>query len=169
MNTEKPLIIFLDIDGVFATMASIHQAYVNNGNRQQREDDRPFVAKAVENLNRIVRETGAKVVISSSWRITRTIDDMRRIFANNGIVCDIIDFTLNITDERYPKARRGAQIQDWLDDHPCSGYIIIDDSDDILESQKRWLVHVTGQNGFISEALTSDAIKKLKFQKGINA
>jgi predicted transcriptional regulator len=164
MKTSLPVVIFLDIDGVFVTMETIHQSYVDNGNRQMREDDRPYLKKAVENLNRIVQETGAKVVISSSWRITRTIDEMRRIFAKNGIVCDIIGFTANITDERYPDARRGAQIEDWLEFHPVKGYVIIDDSTDMLLSQMDNFVKVNPTTGFIDECLVEKSITIL--QKG---
>ena len=57
-------IIFLDIDGVLNTYNSMDR----------------FCPKAVSCLNEFVQESGAKVVISSSWRLSWKIEEMREYF-----------------------------------------------------------------------------------------
>src|SRR5687767_10572458 len=53
-------IVFLDIDGVLNTRRSCHA---------QRGRPRPFDVDAISALNRVLRQTGARVVMSSTWRI----------------------------------------------------------------------------------------------------
>jgi hypothetical protein len=80
---------------------------------------------AVELVNRICKETGAKIVLSSSWRIDNACTSE---LAKLGI--EVSDYTPYI-----PSRHRGTEIKKFLDTHRCSSYCILDDDTDMLDSQ----------------------------------
>lgn len=117
-------ILFLDIDGV-----------VNMGRK-------PGVGfnwadeKCVQLLNDVLRETGAKVVISSSWRVGSELQELANHFKNHfGIKADFIGMTpvinLEVDDEEFTtSAPRAMEIRDWLNRHPeITNFAVIDDMD----------------------------------------
>ncbi len=125
-------VIFLDIDGVLNVMAT---------NRDKYGDI--FRTEFVSNLARIVRETGAKIVISSAWRMSG-LEVMREMWAKRGLVGEVIDVTPVIPPieegKLVFKKVRGMEIMKWVLDgvtpamKPFS-YVILDDDTDILDSQ----------------------------------
>ena len=99
---EKWKIIFLDIDGVLC-LGKDHFRGMNS--------------KALENLKFIINETGAKIVVSSSWRegdIEKTKLHFPEWFHEH-----IIDETVH--HYHYVKSSfqvyRGNEIQTWIHDH----------------------------------------------------
>ena len=66
----RDVVIFLDFDGVLRSRDSL--------------DGDSFDPAAIARLTAIVRRTGALVVISSSRRIGRTVEDLRRVLASAG-------------------------------------------------------------------------------------
>ena len=67
---------------------------------------------AVALLNRVIERTGAKVVISSSWRHAFTIEGFRWLFGEKGFRGEVIGCTT--LEERLT---RGAEIWAWLQEH----------------------------------------------------
>lgn len=115
----KP-VIFLDIDGVLNTLRLCAQP----GGRET------FSSEAVAVLQEILIETGAQIVISSSWRE----DIAERIvpaFESNGLggaSRRIIGHT-PILPEASPETRRADEIDAWLHQNPeyrCR-FLVIDD------------------------------------------
>ena len=108
----KDNIIFLDFDGVFIL------------------DDKP-TPSCIKELNRIIRETNSKVVITSDWRNHETIDELKQLFVLWGVVVDIIGVTDNLWPigghiafiERY----RVDEINKYISQHNIKNYVIIDD------------------------------------------
>lgn len=132
-------IIFLDIDGVLNN-------YSTPGECLCWEPD------SVKILKRIIKETGAEIVLSSTWRkIERH--------------CDIItdDMQINYigkTPSLYKK--RGIEIQAWLDEHPdidVEKFIILDDDSD-MEHLMPHLLQTDGEFGLTNE-IADEAIKRL--------
>lgn len=120
-------VIFLDIDGVLNTYYT----------KKETRNYSIFVEdKKVAILKEIVDRTGAKVVLSSSWRIGW---EHLELGANDWIAQDFIelrDKLLEFGIELYDKTvvfdrhmrRRGDEIRKWLDEHKdVEGYVIIDD------------------------------------------
>lgn len=109
--TEK--IIFLDIDGVLRTD-------IYNG----KIDSIKFDSECVKWFNKLIEETNAKVVISSTNRI-HGLNVMVNWFKTQGVKCDIIDVTPIDFDLLH---NRGQEIDHWLylHDDP-QDFIIIDD------------------------------------------
>lgn len=103
-----------------------------------------FDPRAVKFFNNIIEKTEAKVVLSSTWRLEYTIEEMRDIFKKANITCDLIDYTPNLTsDNNY--CVRGNEILKWLKENDnitgksylyFKDYIILDDNSDMLYEQK---------------------------------
>ena len=136
-------VIFLDIDGVLNTQ-DWHSRMTKDTPRD--EFGWAFDLVAVENLAHIIKETGASIVISSSWKFLglAKLREMWKIRNLPGIVLDITPNT--ISDELLLNANldemklgvcRGNEIKEWLSKHKgeVSNYVIIDDFDDWLPEQ----------------------------------
>ena len=133
-------IIFLDIDGV---LNSVRSCAALRGYPWSFEAEQMglFDEVALRLMRRAIEETGAKVVVSSTWRIRRTIGELAA-----GLDMPVVGKTPRNNDER----RRGGEIKDWLTDHPeVTAYAIVDDDSDMLEEQHPFFVHTDGKEGFL--------------------
>ena len=143
-------VIFLDIDGVL----NYTQWYVsdrNPGNLYGEEGDiDPLCA---ERINRICSETGAKIVISSDWRISwpYCIDRLVKGGIGEGLVIDKTPehmWVEHCTEDFLDFTSRGSEIDDWLSQHPeCDRYVILDDRKDFTEEQQPNFIHVNSMRG----------------------
>jgi hypothetical protein len=105
---EFEKLIFLDIDGVLIT------GVYNN----------KFDPTSVSLFNRLIQETGAKVVISSSRRYVG-VEKLTDFFVKHGVICDIID----ITPIGFEFQNRGEEIDCWLRENGMPDkFCIIDDN-----------------------------------------
>lgn len=132
-------IIFLDIDGPLTTMETYKLPTNNRGNA-------PFDYNAVQHLNHLIKESDAKIVISSSWRVFHSFDDLKKIFKEEGVKGEIMDI-VPITSESRD---RGVQIREWLEGTSITNirFVIIDDDiEDIKSYFPRKLVHTNGKHG----------------------
>ena len=114
-------IIFLDIDGVLRTHKSdLENSIILNQEIPIRVYDRRFDSKSVNNINYIVHYTRAKIVVSSTWRINFSVQELKEIFRERGITAEVIDKTdIGLT--------RGEEIREWLDRNEVTNYVVIDD------------------------------------------
>lgn len=145
-------VIFLDIDGVVnsvRSMIALHDEYIaswgvseeNARNKLLRNHIDPM---AVKLLNRIT-DLGVKYVISSSHRkLYRDLDKLREHIAGLGLTGEVIGAT---GDD--PRGFRGNEIAEDLNNYGncITHWCIVDDSDDMLESQLPYFVHVDADNG----------------------
>lgn len=125
-------IIFLDIDGVLNVIS------------QGRDEFGSLFHKHFEdNLRWIIEKTGAKIVISSTWRMNG-LKFMKEMWLKRNLPGEVIDITPTEVDvvnrgtcEFYDLVDRGFEIQQWIDDHKdeIESYCIIDDDNDMLPSQ----------------------------------
>lgn len=153
--------IFLDIDGVLNSK----QYYIEKSEpkrlRELKEKFEGVIAyglanidsKAVSLLNKITNKTGAKIVISSSWR---GISSLYTILKLAGITSPIYGET-----PRLMSRWRGYEIKAWLEGikEPYK-YVIIDDDSDMLESQLDHFVQTNWEVGLTEEDVNK-AIKIL--------
>jgi len=156
-------VIFLDIDGVL----NHTQWYVsdrNPGNLNGEEGDiDPLCA---ERINRICSETGAKIVISSDWRISwpYCIDRIEKGGIEHGLIIDKTPehmWAEHVTQDFLDWTSRGAEIDDWLSHHPeCENFVILDDRKDFTEEQWPHFIHVNSMRG-IDDIDVTFAIKIL--------
>ena len=144
-------VIFLDFDGVITVPPKWY-----------------LKADKIKYIKRIVDETGAKIVVSSSWRmdsVEDTIDKMigrPRRCPRNRMFNWFIDNLYDVT-HTY-RSLRGLEIKDWLDEHnDIENYVIIDDDGDFLDEQLYHFVQTNYEDG-ITEVETIRAIKVLNRQ-----
>ena len=157
-------IIFLDIDGVL----NCEDAYRDGECKYQDwtwEDGRKdhyqrFCIRSKDLLNRLIDETGAKIVISSTWRMSG-IDFMRKVWEYEEMHGEIIGITPSLRAKGI-SIPRGMEIkyylendlgfrhinwseeeqQKMMDESDVENYIIIDDDSDMLYGQRNHFVHV---------------------------
>src|SRR5207302_3662994 len=103
-------VIFLDIDGVLAPIR-----------RWDRYGD--LDAACINVLNEIVAASAAEIVVSSTWRHTRSVAELQEILDAAGFKGRVIDKTRN--DLRTND--RSDEIAAWLTEHEVARFVIIDD------------------------------------------
>jgi hypothetical protein len=110
-------VIFLDIDGVLNTHKTVERWRGCIGIDQV----------LAQRFSRLQQATGACVVLSSTWRLSR---NWKANMHRNGVT-GIIDKTPDLRGRI-----RGEEIQAWLDAHPeVHLYAILDDVRDLLPHQ----------------------------------
>src|SRR6185437_759274 len=100
-------IIFLDVDGVLMNRKSLKVAYEKN------QQPKPWPA-CIDELNRIIIATGAGVVLSSCWRLGRSVVEIGELLSAWGVVGKVIDRTPTLSTLC---SQRGEEIQAWLDSY----------------------------------------------------
>jgi len=126
----KAPVIFLDIDGVLATDKQFFMKKVNYHSRNPEAAELgapyPFDPGCVEKLNRILRETGARIVLSSDWRLHWGLEDMRRIFTMNGVEQGPDDVTDDLQMAEITMSR-AAEIGTYIEGKGVDHYVVVDD------------------------------------------
>lgn len=149
-------IIFLDFDGVLQIDKHTNpwrgNAKLSEGYNDRDKYGLLFDFECTKRLQQLIEETGAEVVISSSWRYAGldVMLDMWKERLLPGKMLDIISI-----DDSLPEISRGAYIQEWLNLHPCDAYVIIDDVDDMLDAQQNNLVLTNYKSGFQKDELAA--------------
>lgn len=139
-------VIFLDIDGVLNSIDSAIAFFAKKKNKSMMYNEDRLDPVSIGLIQRVCEETGAKIVVSSTWRMGRTQKDFIELFAAYGWE----DFPyLDKTDTAGPV--RGSEIQRWLVNNGSPEYIILDDDSDMLQEQHDRFIHVSNVNGFRSK------------------
>ena len=155
-------IIFLDIDGVLNCQV-FYDKRVNDGSIIE-SPLRNICTERVGWLNELCAETGAKVVLSSSWRYSG-LEYCKQVLTDAGATFEIIDVT--------PKCKgdgsvTGNEIYLWLqkninlETHGCyyydfRNYVIVDDDSDMLLWQREHFFQTDTYSG-----LTPNTCYKIK-------
>lgn len=155
-------VIFLDMDGVISTWRA-HKAQP-----EKPLPDRWIDAEAMANLNRLCEQSGASVVISSTWRLNRTREEFQTILSRNGFT-GALHHCWRTKDMAAPIGSgglwwaviRGDEVRAWLSDHPAEQierHVILDDDSDFHSDQP--LVRTDFQIG-LTEAHVAAALALL--------
>lgn len=145
-------IIFLDIDGVLNSN-SILSEYIPEIDGEYY----PYQPHLVDNLNSILKRTGAKIVVSSTWRLGESVERLQYLLTHMGVKGEVIGKTDSYRDKFVV---RGNEILKWIQDNErllgCHyydfyDYVIIDDDSDMLYSQRDNFVHIQGEEGLTKE------------------
>jgi len=105
-------VIFLDIDGVINL-------------------DIDWCEESINVLNKLINVTDSKIVITSDWRYNYTLTELRNIFNNIGLHCEIID-TIDLQENSNIESMekdRIIGIMNYIKKHELDNYLIIDDMD----------------------------------------
>ena len=130
-------IIFIEIDGILNSDEYLDK--VKNSDIQGIERD--IDVEKVKLLKRAIDETGARVVLSSSWRYTRNARYLKELLAN---------YEIRVDSTPYIQDIRGLEIKKWLSENQgVEDFIILDDEifDSFDEELIKKLVKVSNGNG----------------------
>ena len=148
-------VIFLDLDGVLNTARWHRQA-----DQQSLQDEYGyrFDPAAVANLKKIVDDTGAEIVISSSWKYMG-LTKLKKMWKERMLPGKLIDVTPNSVGDKFLLhadldsmdllSIRGKEIKEWLMLHgrDVSHYAILDDMNDIQQEQEPYFVWIDPEVG----------------------
>lgn len=169
-------IIFLDIDGVLnhENWYKKRQQLKNGLDQKEWSEHYPFYEfdpESVERLNKIIDQTGALVVVSSTWRHGRRVEDLQEILDRVGFTGKVIDTTPSLNARIGQESAgytvpRGCEIDWWLkskkfqrinwskekqleylEKSEVKNYIILDDDSDMLYNQREHFVQTTWKDG----------------------
>ena len=122
-------VILLDFDGVVASKAYTWKCY-QDGSRANIYGLDWFDPDCIEALRCIVDNTGAKIVVSSSWRDLR-MEQLRKLWDFIPMPGELVG-----TTPVWILTKNGA-IEHWIKQHPEDRYVILDDADLEFENQIR--------------------------------
>ena len=154
-------IIFLDIDGVLNSETHYNK---ENNHIQEFESETPeFMIgheeyykrhlnfEQIRNLKEFCHENDVKIVISSTWRKSKTVEELKQLFdcISNGFGELIIGKTPNSNH-----GIRGVEVRQWINDE-CKlmnkneeiRYVILDDDSDFLIWQINNFIQVDSHCG----------------------
>ena len=137
--------IFCDLDGVLNPihhMNSTYKMYKASFGEIKSHDiyGQLFFNQNCDALKHIIEQTGAKIVISSTWRINGLLT-MQEMWKHRNLAGEVIDVTPNcdVIAYKYGKildeVKRGDEIQHYIDGYNIDKYVIIDDNEDFLKHQ----------------------------------
>jgi len=161
-------LIFLDIDGVLNSESAYRKGecnyaeweYLEGTLKGEKGHHQSFAKRSKILLNSLIKMTGAKIVISSTWRMGG-IEFMKRVWEVEEMEGEIIGITPNLRTKEYTLPR-GCEIEfflkkemgfyhiNWSKEEQeeiikksgVENYIIIDDDSDMLYGQRNHFVHV---------------------------
>lgn len=147
-------IIFLDIDGVLNSGEYMYRRRLQGTTRANRAID----PDCVNVLNAIVQHTKAHIVVSSSWRIGRTVLQLQRMLYSGGVVGNVLGVTpMPGRFEGWHGGMgyaRGDEIQAWINanmDALQLKHILILDDDSDMKHLMPWLVKTRWDEGGLQE------------------
>ena len=112
------MLILLDIDGVMLSASSWKPV--------ERLDDgfSSFNPRAVSSLQRIISETGASIILTTSHKSTYSLPQWRKIFKKRGIDVSIV----GKLEDNTTFLTRKEEILNWqLKNKSVNDYVILDD------------------------------------------
>ncbi len=131
--TSSCQILFLDFDGVLNSERSTQEL----GTRYR------FARSSVAALNTVLQQSGALVVITSTWREHWTLRENAEFLERDGMLPGrVVGKTPTLERER------GLEIESWLRSVPYSvtSFVILDDRDDMAMHRQR-LIQVSPEVG----------------------
>lgn len=155
MGMQPKSIILLDVDGVLNSNEFAKYCLEEEGYDPFDCDD--LDPRAIRNLKRIVEETSASIVLSSSWRWDKKdLDAVKKQLKAYGL--ELYDTTIMDTMKTLS---RTDEIKLYLDEHPSiTKYVILDDVE-IKEPLADHWVRCLFKNG-LTKKLADEAIEILK-------
>lgn len=136
-------IIFLDIDGVLNSAS--WGRHLSNNHEKKYYMYELLCQEMILHLQDIVFTTNAKIVLSSSWRLSKRCMTM--------LEEQLRPYNLEIFDKTIsdPTGERGDEIKEWLSRHPEVTHFVILDDDSDMSDVKDHLIKTTFQYGLQAE------------------
>ena len=151
-------LLFLDLDGVVNGESFDYEPL------EKQIENETYVPELVRNINYIIDRYKMDVVISSSWRIARTREQLETVLKGIGLVANIHGVTEHDNQPRH------KQIWDYLNKHKVcnNNYIIIDDDSDAFHDYHAYCFQTDVTVGFDNKALTNFLNRFTMFDQKFN-
>ena len=153
-------VIFLDVDGALNSEDDL-MVYREKNNIKgcifyAEVEDRPLKL-----LKELVEKSGAKIVVSSSWRIGCKRSGRESIFGiglYKKLVERLKDYEMDVYDitPSLSGKQRGDEIREWLQtcESDIENFVILDDDADMCEFTETNLVQTTYDHGLTEDIIT---------------
>lgn len=147
-------VIFLDVDGVLVTNATFAARWPLATTRPPTIDEVEahgatwLDAACVARLNALCADTGAELVVVSSWR-RMGLDALRRVLAAGGVTATVRD----VVETKFSADWRAPGTRAWLDERDCARWVVIDD-----EPARHWSQWDAGRIVAPRDGLTDDDV-----------
>jgi hypothetical protein len=136
-------VLFLDFDGVL-----VHEGYAGEQGGEELWSECDIDPEAVALLDALCARAGADVVISSTWRRTFSLDELRGMLERRGFRGAVVGVTPSLyRSPEGARLERGDEIQAWLDEHPEVGAFAILDDDADMAHLRPFLVRTSMASG----------------------
>lgn len=154
-------VIFLDIDGVLNSMDWYKRRTRVKSETWDEYHAQEFDPVTLALIKRVISETGARVVLSSTWRLSK---EGVKFIKSIGI--DIIACTPHLprpTSTSVEYCERGKEIHEWIEKNienrgeVVDRYVIIDDDTDMLPEQKEHFFNTDNKIG-LTESMAEEII-----------
>ena len=141
-------VVFLDFDGVLSNDETV-------GGKLN-----PKLVKLLNGLH------GVKFVVSSTWRLNNSVEELTKILQDEGFEGEVLDKTPSVVSGQWHF--RGIEIRTWIYDACSNGtiddeywlyddYVILDDDGDMLYEQRNNFIHIDSCSG-----ITRNTIYRVK-------
>lgn len=147
-------VLFLDFDGVLNSMRYFERVTgQRDGITLAAFTRSQFDPEAVERLNKLLDQTGAAVVVSSSWRLAYKRTQLCDLLNEVGFRGKVLGMTPNLMTDT-----RAKEIAAWLGEHrkKVGAFAIVDDDHTAGVGFAPQFVHTT-----FAEGLTDEAAERL--------
>jgi hypothetical protein len=160
-------LIFLDVDGVLNCQLFYESKQFKDYREAKKTMRKGVKAKEIERLdyyagqicksrvallNELCSETDSAIVVSSTWRSGKSVQELQEIFNYCGATFKVIDKT-----GHCPSRVRGVEIKQWLENnteqyfnvkyYDFYRYAIIDDDSDMLLGQQNHFFQTDNWSG----------------------
>lgn len=125
-------VLFLDIDGVLVTLNSEYASDMQSG--------------LVENLASVIRQTGTKIVVSSSWKVSgidvgSTFEQELKKASSSEVYSTIMSAVIDRTDDLVLDGfTREDEILKYVNENNIDKFVAVDDAAMMFPSRPDWLV-----------------------------
>lgn len=137
----KPNILFLDVDGVLNCQVFYETKSWEERSILTHEQDN-LCPSRIKWVNELCKDCNLKVVVSSTWRHGKTVEELQEMFNRVGGEFEVLDKTPDLHYSplqaiEYLSVPRGSEIKYWLSNtlHSYANYVIVDDDGDMLLEQ----------------------------------
>jgi hypothetical protein len=133
-----------------------------------------FDEKAVKVLNEILTETSSEIVVSSDWKLHATLDEMKDLYWDYGVIKTPLDFTPNLREfdpdaaalfgwKGWPARARIVEIRKWLENHPeVTNWVAVDDLNMGREGLENFVLTARSSEGIKQSGIKKKIIDSLK-------
>lgn len=148
-------IVFLDFDGVLNSEAYMHRIWKERKAGKavtfmHRHTDE-ICPEMAQRVLSICEQADASVVISSSWRLLHTMEEIKAMLTEVGAGALAARIIGRTPSPKRLRSMRGDEIDQWLKEFgdPVTAFVILDDDSDMLNSQKPMFVQTHWQTGIM--------------------